>query len=200
RAMTTTGIVFSIFNVLLSITFIILTAPVVNDRIEMQKKIADQVKKIPGLEESVLKADRDRVGRLDSIDRERAATVDVITTGRNRLGTFQARSFEYRDQANNDRDVLATLELSIGNVKSETEARLDESESLVKSNGELQASVSRLEDNVTDLKARLANATMLLADTLTAIADHNESLIELRQEIDDKGKAGGGEAKVARAD
>ncbi|MGL5095818.1 MAG: hypothetical protein ACRDD1_09530 [Planctomycetia bacterium] len=198
--MTTTGIVFSIFNVLLSITFIILTAPVVNDRIEMQKKIADQVKKIPGLEESVLKADRDRVGRLDSIDRERAATVDVITTGRNRLGTFQARSFEYRDQANNDRDVLATLELSIGNVKSETEARLDESESLVKSNGELQASVSRLEDNVTDLKARLANATMLLADTLTAIADHNESLIELRQEIDDKGKAGGGEAKVARAD
>lgn len=184
--MSTLGIVASFLNLLLAVFFVFLTAPVVNYRIEKQKQIADEKKKIAPLQEEVHLLERERVKIKQDTNRVAGEITAAIADGQTMKSDFQVRVATLTDVISDHKAKEAAWSKSVADVKSEIEARTQEKAGLEESIAKDEGVAAEIQGQVSKLETDLQTAQQDLEATRQAITDNYAKLLTLEDKVADR--------------
>lgn len=179
--MHTAGKVFTFLNVLVTLGFLFLTAPVVNYRVEKRRDIDSTNAKIKPLETQIEELIRQQAVLRGDIDREKGQVTFTQTVGQNQVRMLNARVTVLTDLVNDSQTTLRTWTASVADVQSENNARAQEIDSLNVTIANAEKTKADLTANVNDLTERLAMADADLARNLAKIEEHYHRILELEE-------------------
>ena len=173
--MSTTGKVFAVLNVLLSIGFVILIAPVADFRYTHQKAISELRQEKEPLPAEIVDADRERFKLSNDLVRAEGNVTAEISFGQRLTNSANVSRAELRNDLNDRKSTIENLGRAFQNTRSEIDDRESEIAStkteisaLKAENGRLGAEVAKLDDQLAGAKDGLART---LSDNEKAYAD-----------------------------
>ncbi|MFO0948472.1 MAG: hypothetical protein U1D30_21545 [Planctomycetota bacterium] len=193
--MHTAGKVFTFLNVLVTLGFLFLTAPVVNYRVEKRRDIDSTNAKVKPLETQIEEAVRQQAVLRADIDREKGRVTFTQTAGLNQRQMLDARITVLTDLVNDSQTKLKTWTASVADVQTENNSRAQEIDTLNATIVSAEKNKGELTANVNDLTDRLAKAKADLAKNLAKIEEHHQRILQLEESA--RGKSAS--AKLAEA-
>lgn len=176
--MTRAGIVFSILNFFLTLVFLLVTAPVVNDRVEKRRQIEAIEKQIPNVQNRIKEA-ADSVAKLPyDITAELGRTTREATRGVNEKDAFEGRLAVLADAINDRQSKLRLLATAAQAVQEEIDGRKAEIAALNETLQQGQQLAGTRESEIAALKKELADAQAGLSRANQDIAEAHKKIIE----------------------
>lgn len=190
--MTRAGVVFVFLNLLVGVFYVLLTAPVVQERLERRSQINAEIAKIPPLEAEIERLER-LVGDLPyEITHEIGRTAHETTLGLNQRTALDGRIAVLNDAINDLRSKQKTLAQSLAEIRTEIDARKSEIAQLNERLAAGRELIQTRNNEIASLTTRLENTQKEYQKTMESIDEHLRRLIEL-----EKDGAGAAEGKLA---
>lgn len=177
------GIVLSVFNALLAVAFLLVTAPVVQYRVEKRQKIDAEKAKVPQLEADIQELDRLRVKQQAALNREIGNVTALVTLGQNQRSELEKQQSFQTDLLNDSESKLALWQSSLNKVQSEIAARDQEQLMLTQNLQTLESDLEMHQMQVADLRSRLSQAEQDVAQSKTNIDQLYQQLLKLREQM-----------------
>lgn len=173
------GIGLSVFNAILAVAFLVISAPVVQNRIEMQKAIKAEQDKVPQLQTDIQSLDRSRVELEAALAREISNVTALVTLGQNQRSELERQQALQTDILNDSDSKLARWQSSLNDVQEEIAARQAEQQRLNQNLQVVQNDLQMHKQQVSDLRQRLSEAEQGVAQATTNIDVLYQKLLEL---------------------
>jgi peptidoglycan hydrolase CwlO-like protein len=181
--MHTFGIVLSVFNAVLAVVFLLVTAPVVQFRVEKQKIIDAEKAKVPVLESEIQGLDRLRVEQQATLTREIGNVRALVTLGQNQRSDLEKDQAFKTDLLNDSESKLALWQSTLEKVRGEIAARETDQLKLTQDLQNLEAELQMHQMQVADLRNRLSEAEQGVAQSKTNIDQLYQQLLKLREQM-----------------
>lgn len=191
--MHTASKVFTVLNLLLALAFLLLTAPIVQDRQAMRAKISAQDAKLtpatgPGLAEQVAQSDTQRVKVLGEITLVVAQTQREVANGLAEKSRRVAAKKQLEDLGKQKKLSMDKWSQTLQTAQEEIASRKKEAGDLEEKVAQAEKRKADLAQEVAALKAKLDATKTRFADTLKAIEENYQKLLELEDRIAPPGR------------
>jgi chromosome segregation ATPase len=174
--MTTAGKVFTVLTLLLGFGYLYLLTPVTQSLIADQKQILDTQKQEPPLREAVDKLEADRVRLTYELNRIKDKITAESTKHANQLDIVQSQLSLLTDLEKFERTAVLHLQNSVGDIKTQIDARQAEKAQLEKDIADYQMRTQERTQEVAQLREALQQAREKLARTLSQSQETIERL------------------------
>lgn len=171
------GVGFTVFNAVMAIVFLVVSAPVVNYRIDMRKQIDAEIAKIDPLKKDIQDLDRKRVKLHADLTRQLAVVESTVTLGENQKSELEKLQALETDRLNNAETQLERWKGSLTEVQGEVAARDQEVKDLTQTAADLQDQLRTHQGQVDNLQKNLDETLQAIEDSKSAIKKHYERIL-----------------------
>lgn len=177
--MNVTGVVFTVFNMVLAVVFMLVTAPVVRYRIDIRRQIDAETAKVPDLEARIAAADKRRL----EMPRQTVLAMHRVTHHVN-AGVLQkvhlsGEIVKLRDRINDTQSRIKALSIALNDVRTQVAARQAEITQLNADLARVAEDSAARQNEIDDLSARLTKARSDMAETEKSIRKNYDRLVAI---------------------
>jgi chromosome segregation ATPase len=207
--MTLAGKIFSILSLLLGIGFLLITAPVARNLIELQKDVEAiefggqdsrgvSHRSHQEIRTNAAQLDAKRVQLQFDLSRLQQTVSAEVSRNKNQIDFLQGQRTLWQDMEKAWRQSVLHWQESLKDLRSEIEARTSEKERLEQELAEFERRRSERDAQVSELQAALDEAGRKLAETLETMLNDYEKLRRLTERSSAEGARESGGVAASR--